>query len=211
MPDYLLLFLQPRDHQNPDSLQWRKEIFPMRPNIAPYLYLDAVDPITETNQYRHLNIYRLTGSAPLEDTQIEQHLQKHTASTHLLTFHWQLYSFITETRQSSLLAATVVTVGITIPLDPTSHHELDQWYAKEHMPALATVSGWQAGIRLQLLRTSDGRAGRAAPSPFLAIHEWHEPNEMGGESWRKAVLTPWSERILELQTAPMERRVWKCV
>jgi hypothetical protein len=211
---YLLLFLQPRKTRTSEFSQWRREIFSMLPEITPHMYLDAVDdPDTGPNKYRHVNVYRLTEStSPPADSQIEtQILYLHSGNYYLSAFHWHIYSSIAETRLTELLSAhTVVTVGITIPT--TDAAELDRWYAQEHMPALATVRGWQAGTRLQLLTASSSSPPEKDveyAAPYLAMHEWAERNELGGETWKEAVFTPWSERIMtELQSAPVHRRVW---
>lgn len=209
MPGYILLFLQPRNDQTTRFLHWRKEIFSSRADMSHYLYLDAVGPVTELEPYRHMNVYRLEGSLPSTTSDMEEHLESSYANSHLSKFHIQIYNCLAEIRQSPLPAATVVTVGMTIPTDLSSHQKLDQWYTQEHIPGLATVPGWQAGIRLQLLHASDTDAEYAAP--YLAIHEWAEPNGLGGEVWKKACFTPWTERITELQTAPIYRRSWKSV
>lgn len=210
MPGHILLFLRPRDDQVARFQQWRKGIFYNHTNIVPHLYLDAIDMITEAYIYPYVNIYRFLDSAALVASQIEQQLHSDSAKVHLSTFHWQLYSTTAETRSSSRPAATVVAVGLTIPTDPVSHRELNEWYTEEHVPALATVPGWQAAIRLQLLQASTKDAAEYA-APYLAIHEWGEPNELGQESWKKANSTPGIARISDLQTAPIHRRVWKSV
>ncbi|KAL2826245.1 hypothetical protein BDW59DRAFT_161082 [Aspergillus cavernicola] len=207
MPSYLLLFLEPREDQKANFPEWRREVFSTDSSITRCLYLDATDAVTETNTYRYLNIYRFVGSAPCTEPKIEDQLSSHSTNIHLTSYHWQIYHPITESREPSLFAPTVVTVGMTIPTDPTSHNELSRWYAEEHIPALATVPGWQAAFRLQLVSSSDG--GGDSTAPYLAIHEWGEPNELGKQIWKKAILTPGTKGIEDLQTAPMQRRVWK--
>jgi hypothetical protein len=209
MTRYVLLFLQPKDDQATKFSQWRKEIFSTQLNMSCHLCLDAVDvdPVTPQSLYRHLNVYRVNGLPFLTTSELEEHLQMNYGHSHLLKFHLQLYQSIAELRQSPLPAFTVVTVGITIPTDPSSHRQLDEWSTQEHMPGLAKVPGWQAGIRLQLLQTSNRDIEYAAP--YLAIHEWAEQNELGGEVWKKVASTPWSKRVMELQTAPVHRRIWK--
>lgn len=209
MSYHLLLFLQPRDERLADFQQWRKGIFAARQNITCSLFLNAVDAISGTNKYQCMNVYNFADSGSFADAQIEKELQSRSASNYLSTFHWQIYTPISELRPSLRFPATVVTVGMTVSLSSNVGEELDQWYEQEHMPALATVPGWQAGTRLRLLRASEENSEYAAP--YLAIHEWGEPNEMGSESWKKAVFTPWTKRISELQSAPTHRRVWTCV
>lgn len=208
MPSYLLLFLQPQDSYRDEFQKWRKELSTSNLDITNRLYLDAVD-VTETAQYRYVNVYRLANSEGPSDSQIEAHIRPHLSDKRLEDYHWQHYGSVTELRESSLQTTTVVTVGMTIPPDAASQDELDRWYTEEHIPGLATVPGWQASIRLRLLSKCDKDAEFAAP--HLAMHEWSEPNELGGEAWKKAVFTPWTEKISRLQSAPMHRRVWKRV
>lgn len=209
MPDYLLLFLKPRDDQENGFSQWRKEIFSEQLGIEEHLFLDSKDTPSDGKRYRHVNIYHLTDPSCLTGLEIDEYMQTKSAYTYLSTYHWQQYNSILEVRQSKFSAVTVVTVGITISTDPDSDQKLDEWYTEEHIPGLAAVPGWQASIRLQLANSSGKDVEYAAP--YLAIHEWAEPNGLGGEIWKKAVFTPWSESIMKLQTAPVHRCVWKRV
>lgn len=215
MTAYLLLFLDPHVDHRAKFSQWRREIFSKWSEISPdTMYLDAAGTITDSDKYHHINLYTFNNFPPPSASQIEAQLQSHSPSTSLSAFHWQLYNSISEARQPfENTAATLVTVGMTIARDETSHRELNEWYSKEHIPALAAVPGWQASIRLQLslLHNNPDKHAEyiALQPPYLAIHQWSEPNGLGGEAWKKAVFTPWSKRISELQTAPVQRRVWR--
>ncbi|KAL3481298.1 hypothetical protein BJX99DRAFT_253601 [Aspergillus californicus] len=206
MAGYLLLFLQPTTDQMEEFPRWRREFFPNHPDITHSVYLDASDAATEENKYRHLNIYRFNRLHRFDESLHDQ-LHAYYTDPRTAYLHWHVYTSIAETRQPSLSAPTVVTVGMAIPTDAISRELLSEWYSKEHIPALATVRGWQAAFRLQLVSSHDGAVRFTAP--YLAIHEWEEPNELGGETWRKAIMTPGTKAIEDLQTAPMQRRVWR--
>lgn len=207
MATYLLLLLEPRHDESTTFQKWRKEVLFASLEFTSSLYLDAVDTVSPTNIYRHINIYRFNKDALPTNSSIERHLKSNLRDGPLASYHWQLHRYINEVRQSQLTTATVITVGMTIPQEADADQELNQWYDKEHIPGLATVPGWLAGTRLQLMHASDSNVEWVAP--YVAIHEWGDPNELGGDMWKKAVMTPWTERISELQTAPMHRRVWK--
>ncbi|KAE8315901.1 hypothetical protein BDV41DRAFT_574283 [Aspergillus transmontanensis] len=207
MVRYLLIFLESHQTGSDVFSLWRKEIFSGWAALSPLHYLDADDPRSKRNKHRHVNIYRVNDDNFPALPRIEEHLQLRLSQGHLVSYHWQLHSGICEIRQSSLTTTTVITVGMTIPGDKATVQELTEWYDQEHMPMLSTVPGWLAGIRMQLAHTSNAHDASAAP--YLAIHEWGSPNGLGGDIWKKAVMTPWTERISALHTAPVYRRVWK--
>ncbi|KFY23349.1 hypothetical protein V491_02586 [Pseudogymnoascus sp. VKM F-3775] len=207
MATYILLLLEPRQGELLTFQKWRKEVLFASLEFRSSLYLDAVDIVSSTNIYRHANIYQLNNDTLLTHTDIEKHLQSYLRDGPLASYHWQLHSYINGLRQSELTAATVITVGMTIPQEADADQKLNQWYDEEHIPGLATVPGWLAGTRLKLVHASDPNVEWVAP--YVAIHEWGDPNDLGGDMWKKAVMTPWTEKISELQTAPMHRRVWK--
>ncbi|KAB8268141.1 hypothetical protein BDV30DRAFT_243634 [Aspergillus minisclerotigenes] len=207
MVRYLLIFFEPHQTLNEGFFLWRKEILAGWAAFSPLLYLDADDPISETNKYRHVNIYHANDDSFPALSRIEEHLQQHLDNGPSVSYHWQLHDEIREIRQSSRTTATVVTVGMTIPSDQETVQELTDWYDQEHMPRLATVPGWLAGIRMRLAHSSDEHDASAAA--YLALHQWGDPNGLGGDIWKTAVMTPWTERISALHTAPVHRRVWK--
>ena len=208
MVRYLLLFAQPVQRDKDAFSRWRKEVFATRPEVSPYIYLDAATGDTQPERFNHLNIYFIHSDDDdsLVCNRIDQHLQLQASNGYPMAYLWQLHDEIVQVRKSSLSSVTVVTVGMKIPDSPEADLELNQWYDLEHLPGLATVPGWLAGFRTKLTHTS--RENDPCAAPYFALHEWGEPNELGGEAWKKAVATPWTERISKLQTAPIYRRIW---
>lgn len=203
---YLLIFFETSETLCEGFSSWRKYILSEWTELSPLFYLNADDPITPINKYRHVNVYEVEGNTTLDLRRIDEHLRLHSNQCHLLGYHWQLHDGISRLRQSSHSTATVVTVGMTIPDENEVIQELNQWYELEHMPGLANVPGWLAGMRMKLAHASDQHDTAAAP--YLAIHEWRDSNGLGGPIWKRAVMTPWTERISGLHTAPPYRRVW---
>ncbi|KAL4747950.1 hypothetical protein BDW72DRAFT_196233 [Aspergillus terricola var. indicus] len=207
MVRYLLVFLEPHQTLNEVFSSWRKEILSGWVEFSPFLYLDADDPITSRNKYRHANIYQIRNDGSLELARVDERLQLYSSEGRLVSYHWQLHDGISQLRQSPLSTVTVVTIGMTVPDNTKVIQELNQWYEQEHMPALATVPGWLGGTRMKLTHASNQHGASAAP--YLAVHEWGNPNSLGGDAWKRAVMTPWTEKISALHTAPPYRRVWR--
>ncbi|KAL3455434.1 hypothetical protein BJX64DRAFT_282085 [Aspergillus heterothallicus] len=226
MSNYLFLFLEPHDAHRHTFSQWRCDLLPAHlfSPTTHTLYLDATESTAATTRsadanadsdaqgpalttYNHLNIYRFSPAttapqAPARDLELAlQSLSSATQPNRIISYQWTTYTTISETHPPSVSppAPTIVTVGMTVPLtDSAARDTLDRWYADEHIPALAGVPGWQEG-------TKRGNA----TAPFLAVHQWDEPNGLGGEVWRAACATPSTKMIEEMQVAPMQRRVWR--
>ncbi|KAL2846467.1 hypothetical protein BJY01DRAFT_247251 [Aspergillus pseudoustus] len=239
MSSYLFLFLEPREDHRHNFAQWRRELLPAHlVGITHTLYLDATESTPHAPKsakgaaltvYNHLNIYRLAPLTALQRTELETHLHSVSATTtsatesketRLIISHtWTFYTATTEAHAPSTTprAPTIVTVGMTI--SPADSAELDRWYAGEHIPALARVPGWRNAIRLVIAgsdreekaKTEGNGKDATAAAPYLAVHEWDEPNGLGGEVWRAACDTPSTRRIEEMQVAPLQRRVWRVV
>lgn len=212
MASYLFVLFNSGGNQLANFAELRRQLFPdLDLDITHRLYLNSTEELGIDSNHRYANIYRLPRLANPSIPQIRAYLQSIATSKLHTTIHWRIYSSLAETSKLQLSAPTIVTVEMTIPTDSASHAELDKWYTQEHIPALATVPGWQAAARMKLVHasTEGGGSEYAAPAPYLTLHEWAEPNELGGEIWKKAILTPRTKRVEEMQTAPMERRVWR--
>lgn len=195
MASYLFVFLNSREDQLANFAD-------LDLNVTHRLYLDSAAEEGIDLKHRYANVYRLKDFPSSSIPQIETYLDS-LGTSKLHTIHWRIYTTLAETSKLQLSAPTIVTVEMTIPTDPASHDELDRWYSEEHIPALATVPGWQAAARMKLVHASTRNT-----APYLALHEWAGPNELGGEIWKRAILTPGTKRVEGMQTAPMERRVW---
>lgn len=76
---------------------------------------------------------------------------------------------------------------LTVRLDVTPEHEedLNNWYDREHLAALAAVPGVIAVRRF--------RAIEGAPK-YLATYHLTEPGVQASQAWSRAIDTPWSAR-----------------
>lgn len=214
MASYLFVLFNTGGDQLANFAELRRQLSPPQPDldldITHRLYLNSAEELSIDSKHRYANIYRFTHLANPSIPQIRAYLQSIATSKLHTIIHWRIYSSLAETSKLQLSLPTIVTVEMTIPTDSACPDELDKWYSQEHIPALATVPGWQAAARMKLVHAStEGGTEYATPAPYLALHEWAEPNELGGEIWKKAILTPGTKRVEEMQTAPMERRVWR--
>ncbi|KAJ0415092.1 hypothetical protein BJY00DRAFT_318189 [Aspergillus carlsbadensis] len=233
MSSYLFLYIQPHPDQSGAFAQWRQDLLPadllLDIKHTHTLYLDATTPPqtpqpTPTSTYTHLNIYRFATQSAIHSPRLKSHLRSLFADTRILSLHWRTYTSITETKPPSQSPPVVVMVGMTVPTeDASACDELDHWYTDEHIPALARVEGWMSSIRMELVDASEGyieerkevgaretgdSVPAPAPAPYLAVHEWDEPNGLGGEVWQAAIRTPSTAQIEALQIVPMQRSVW---
>ncbi|KAL3492716.1 hypothetical protein BJX62DRAFT_235873 [Aspergillus germanicus] len=237
MSSYLFLYIQTHADQSGTFTQWRRDLLPtdlfLNIEHTHTIYLDATTPPTAPapgpapapapessgiSEYTHLNIYRFAAASTIYSPQLRAHLHTLSTDTRIQSLHWTTYTSITETKPPSQSPPVVAMVGMTIPIEDASARELlDRWYADEHIPALARVEGWIGSSRMELVESSEGgeeREGdedtsRTEIAPYLAVHEWDEPNGLGGEVWKAAIGTPSTARIEALQVKPMQRSVWR--
>jgi hypothetical protein len=75
-----------------------------------------------------------------------------------------------------------------VETDVEAHHvrELADWYAKEHLPGLAAVSG---AVRARRLTNMDG-----APRSF-ACYDLRDPSVLGSDAWLAVRASAWSGRV----------------
>lgn len=72
---------------------------------------------------------------------------------------------------------------------PEAEADFNAWYDEEHIPALAGVPGTLAARRY----VAEGETGGS--HRYLAIYHLEHPDVTRGEAWKKAIDTPWSERV----------------
>ncbi|KAL3452148.1 hypothetical protein BJX65DRAFT_303860 [Aspergillus insuetus] len=229
MSSYLFLYIQPHADQSGTFAQWRRNLFPVELLLdfehTLTIYLDATTKTTApalapsvTTKYTHLNIYRFATASMIYSPQLKTHLHTLPTDTRVQSLHWSTYTSITERNPPSQSPPIIVMVGMTISTaDPDAREVLDRWYIDEHIPALARVEGWMGSTRMKLVgiskvdEESEGgdETSRAELAPYLAVHEWDEPNGLGGEVWKAAIRTPSTARIEALQVKPMQRSVWR--
>lgn len=67
--------------------------------------------------------------------------------------------------------------------------DFNAWYDEEHLPALAAVQGTLAARRY---RSSEAGGGT---HKYVAIYHLESPGVTRSDAWRKAVETPWTDRV----------------
>ncbi len=84
------------------------------------------------------------------------------------------------------LAKYLYVVGMDV--EPEKEKQFNEWYDKEHIPALLKVSGVKDAYRYASL---DGTP------KYLAIYELDKPSVQTSEAWKKAVqMTPRPKDII---------------
>lgn len=72
---------------------------------------------------------------------------------------------------------------------PEAEKDFNAWYDEEHIPALAAVPGTLAARRYR-----SGEAGGGSHR-YIALYHLANPEVTHSAAWKKAVDTPWSERV----------------
>ena len=67
--------------------------------------------------------------------------------------------------------------------------DFNAWYDEEHVPALCAVPGTLAARRYRSTEAGGGS------HRYVAIYHLETPEVTRGVAWRKAIDTPWSERV----------------
>ncbi|WP_028922611.1 hypothetical protein [Pseudonocardia acaciae] len=81
---------------------------------------------------------------------------------------------------------------IAVAMTSTDDAALDDWYEREHIPALSQVPGWRHTTRYRLV-TGD------APT-LLALHAVDGPEAFDTPEYRRATNTPWRSRVMATVT-----------
>ncbi|KAI0131932.1 hypothetical protein BJ170DRAFT_224560 [Xylariales sp. AK1849] len=171
--------------------------------------LDSAPDSPSGQGYRHMNIYHTSDVASIGVETVQEELSIAKAENRISRWTCHLYKEATSLRRvaSHSTPPIVVSSGFTIRDDPDAVKNFEKWYNEEHMPGMSTVPGWLAATRYEHLN-SIGDKDKAPAAHYIALHEWESSNGMGGEVWKKVVFTPWTDRILKTQTAPMQRTKW---
>jgi hypothetical protein len=72
-------------------------------------------------------------------------------------------------------------------VDPAHEADFNAWYDQEHIPQLAAVPGCLTARRF---RATDNGSHK-----YIALYHLASPDVQASAAWKKAVDTPWSERI----------------
>src|SRR6185295_3442610 len=73
---------------------------------------------------------------------------------------------------------------------PEGEADFNKWYIEEHVPALGSVPGCLAARRFRIVTgASDGN------QRYLALYHLASPEVQASAAWKKAVDTPWTQRV----------------
>jgi hypothetical protein len=73
---------------------------------------------------------------------------------------------------------------------PEAEAEMNAWYDEEHIPRLSAVPGCLLARRYRITTAlSDGN------QRYLAMYHLTSPDVCSSEAWKKAAVTPWTERM----------------
>jgi hypothetical protein len=72
-------------------------------------------------------------------------------------------------------------------VDPAHEKDFNAWYDQEHIPQLSAVPGC---IMAKRFRSTDDGSHK-----YIALYHLASPDVQASAAWKKAVDTPWSERI----------------
>jgi hypothetical protein len=77
---------------------------------------------------------------------------------------------------------------LVVAMNVAAEHEAEfnQWYNTEHVPLLAAVPGTLCARRYR---------GDAAAQRYVAIYHFTSPDVTESAAWKRAVNTPWTERM----------------
>jgi hypothetical protein len=91
----------------------------------------------------------------------------------------------------------IVKTDIAADIEP----EFNEWYNKEHVPALASVPGC---YRARRFLAADGQP------KYMALYELENPEVIKGTAWAKARDTTWTEKIRP-HMQNLDRRVYQLI
>jgi hypothetical protein len=69
---------------------------------------------------------------------------------------------------------------------PEAETDFNKWYDEEHIPALAAVTGVLCARRFRATQS---------PITYVALYHMVSPDVVTSAAWKKAVDTPWTQRI----------------
>ncbi|KAJ9665110.1 hypothetical protein H2201_004770 [Coniosporium apollinis] len=97
-----------------------------------------------------------------------------------------------------------VLVAVSFSIYPGKREELDKWYAEEHIKMLSKVPGW-----LRTRRYVTSSIDEKDETEYLALHEYAPENGLGGEEFKAATSTKWTDEVMANVVREKRRRVYK--
>ncbi len=75
---------------------------------------------------------------------------------------------------------------VAMNIDPEYEIEFNEWYDREHIPALSAVPGALAARRYR---------GRGATQRYVALYHFLSPETPSSRAWKEAAGTSWTDRL----------------
>lgn len=75
---------------------------------------------------------------------------------------------------------------VAMNVEPDADADFNDWYDREHIPALAALAGVRGARRYR----ADGAAQR-----YVAAYWLDAPDVQGSPAWKRAIDTPWASRV----------------
>lgn len=210
----VLLLLEPAGTEIASFQQWRKSILANIPTFGkPWVFDSGPATSASTSEtvqdYHYLNLYHVSTlvdipaivEKALEEVQAQDHVSRWTCHVYKLIKAFQKQEVDPDRAEAP---PTLVISGFSINKEALL--DFQKWYTEEHMPGMMKIDGYRKGTRYEYV-ASNGAAG-CDSSHWIAVHEWEEPNGLGGEVWKSVVSTPWTSQVLATQIAPMQRTTW---
>ncbi|EON62785.1 hypothetical protein W97_02010 [Coniosporium apollinis CBS 100218] len=97
-----------------------------------------------------------------------------------------------------------VLVAVSFSIYPGKREQLDKWYGEEHIAMLSKVPGW-----LRTRRYVTSSIDEKEEVEFLALHEYAPENGLGGEEFKAATSTKWTDEVMANVVREKRRRVYK--
>jgi hypothetical protein len=72
-------------------------------------------------------------------------------------------------------------------VDPAHETEFNKWYDEEHIPLLSAVPGCKLARRYRGVSSSSQK--------YVALYHLESPQVVETAAWKKAVDTPWTEKV----------------
>ena len=140
-------------------------------------------------------------SPPYKGLAASASAREKTIMSSLATLDRRVYSLLSDSGPAAgapdEAPPAVMTMAMSVPAGMEA--DMEDWYAREHIPMLLAVPGWRR-IRQYVL------AGGTAPR-YLSVHEISSPAALAEPAYLAAASTPWRDRIVASAIA-REKRVF---
>ncbi|GJJ08376.1 hypothetical protein Clacol_002590 [Clathrus columnatus] len=114
----------------------------------------------------------------------------------------KIYADVLHRGQFQPVIGTIL-VAVRLLIPSANAKELEEWYQKEHVDMLADIPGW---LRSRLFKELSSESSKTDLVQYMALHEYHSDNGLGGPKHVAASSTDWRMRIMSLAIGGPIRR-----